>query len=195
MTTTTGGFYNFFENMISLGNIDSEDASQYTYINIYKNRTTGVTLNNSLHWRNVQATAGFSYIGTYNLFSDENESLPSFMWTPEINTSITWHLDNIGASFSAFYKFNGSRASYAATTIDAAPAISLGKVASYHWADVTVTKTLSKLFDVSTGVKNVFNVTQVSSTSTSGGAHSVAGPLPVGYGRSYFISLNFHLTQ
>ena len=195
ITTTAGSFYNFFENMITLGNADPDDASQFTYINIYKNRTTGVTLNNSLRWKNVQAAAGFSYIGVYNQLSEEDGSLPSIMWTPEVNATVTWYLDNIDASFSAFYKFNGNRSSYAATTVDGEQVINLGKISSYHWTDVTATKKLTKLFEMSAGVKNLFDVTQVNSTVGSGDTHSTTGALPVGYGRSYFVSLSFHLTQ
>jgi outer membrane receptor for ferrienterochelin and colicins len=194
MTTTLGGFCNFFENMITLGTTDP-GSNQFTYINVYKNRTAGGTLSNSLRWKTVHATAGFAYIGIYNDLSEEDRSLPALMWTPEVNATVTWYLDAIGASLGAFYKFNGSRSNYTAATLNGEQVVSLGKISPYHWADLTATKKLGKTLELSAGVKNLFNVIQVSSTVTSGDAHSTGGPLPVGYGRSYFMALGFHFTH
>lgn len=194
MNTTFGGFCNFFENMITLGTTDAAN-NRYTYVNVYKNRTAGGTLNNSIRSKQVQASAGFAYIGVYNDLSEEDSSLPSLLWTPEVNATVTWYLDALGASVSAFYKFNGSRSSYTATTVNGEQVAALGKIASYHWADLTLTKKLMKYLDLGVGAKNLFDVVQVNSTVTTGDAHLTGGPLPVGYGRSYFMSLNFHLTQ
>lgn len=192
---TAGGFYNQFENMITLGNVDTQNPGLFTYINVLKNRTTGLTINNSLYWKSLHVSAGFSYIGVYNLFSEEDASLPTLMWTPEVNSTITYYFDKIGTSLSAFYKFTGTRSSYTTTTVDNEQKIVSGKVQSFHWADITVTKKITKLFDLAAGIKNVFDVGQVTSSLNSDGAHSAGGPVPVGYGRSYFMSINFHITQ
>jgi outer membrane receptor for ferrienterochelin and colicins len=192
---TAGGFYNRFENMISLGNVDAQNPGSYTYINILKNKTTGFTLNNSLYWKSLHVSAGFSYIGVYNLFSEEDSSLPVLMWTPEVNGTVTYYFEKIGASLSTFYKFTGIRSNYTTMTVDNEQKIVLGEVQAYHWADVTVTKKITKLFNLGAGVKNVFDVGQVTSSLNSGDSHSAGGPVPVGYGRSYFMSLSFQITQ
>jgi len=46
--------------------------------------------------------------------------------------------------------------------------------------------------NITAGVKNLFDVNNVNNTATSSGSiHSGAGAVTVGYGRSYFIGLNF----
>jgi outer membrane receptor for ferrienterochelin and colicins len=192
---TAGGFYNQFENMISLGNVDIHNPGLYTYINILKNKTTGFTLNNALYWKSLHVSAGFSYIGVYNLFSEEDSALPALMWTPEVNSTITYYFDKIGMSLGTFYKFTGIRSSYMTTTVNNEQRIARGEVQAYHWADITATKKMTKLFNLGAGVKNVFDVGQVTSSLNSGDAHSTGGPVPVGYGRSYFMTLSFRITQ
>lgn len=195
MVSTTGVFCNFFENMITLGNNNPDAPAHYTYLNIHRNRTAGVTLDNSFNWKNVQLSAGLSYIGVYNLFSEDDKSLPSLMWTPEFNSTITWYIDRLGASFSLFYKYNGKRSRYVETTVDNESVISLGRTSAYHWSDITATRKFGSTLLLSLGVRNLFDITDVNNTVGSGSAHSSASSITVGYGRSYFILLNFKLEK
>jgi outer membrane receptor for ferrienterochelin and colicins len=194
LSVTAGSFYNQFDNMISLV-ADSEDSRLSTYVNILKSRTTGATLNNALYWKSLHVSLGFSYIGVYNSYSEEDASLPTLMWTPEVNSTVTYYFEKAGASLGVFYKFSGVRGRYVDTVVDFEPKIVLGEVQEYHLADITASKKISKLFNLAAGVKNLFNVGQVNSTLTGDGVHSPGGPVSVGYGRSYFVSLNFHITQ
>jgi outer membrane receptor for ferrienterochelin and colicins len=192
VTSTLSSFYNLFENMITLGSTDPQNPNSFTYVNIFKNRTTGLTLNNTFATKSIVAQAGFSYIANYNQLSEDEDSLPTLIWTPEINGSLTYYFDKVGASISTFYKFNGARSNYSTAVVDNEEVVRLGRIESYHWADVTVSKKITKSLELNAGVKNLFDVKQVNSTVTTGGsAHSSGGPMPVGYGRSYFLSLNF----
>lgn len=193
--STLGVFYNRFENMIALGNSDPQNPAKYTYINILKNRTTGFTWSNVLRLKNLQASAGIAFIGTFNQLSASDYSLPAFMWSPEVNGTVSYRIEKMGLHISAFYKYTGSRSSYSTVQQNGGQAIQLGKVDGFHWMDVTLLKNITRLFDVSGGVKNIFDVQQVASSISAGAVHSNSGPIAVGYGRSYFISVNFHISQ
>ncbi|MBL7863695.1 MAG: TonB-dependent receptor [Cyclobacteriaceae bacterium] len=193
MNVKVGGFYNEFENLIALG-IDPNDQTVYTYVNVLKSRTSGGTLDNSVTWRNLKAMLGGAYIGVYNQFNDYDQSVPSMVWTPEINSVITYSFPRIGLELSGFYKWTGSRQTYQLfTETDGSQQVGQGKISSFQWADFTASKTLGKLLRLSAGVKNVFDVTQLqNSLGVSGGAHSSGGSVPMGYGRSYFVGVSFH---
>ncbi len=187
-----GGFYNEFENLITLG-IDPNDPTAYTYVNVLNSRTAGGTIDNSVTWKNLKATLGGAYIGVYNQFNDYDQSVPSMVWTPEINTVLTYSFPRIGLELSGFYKWTGSRQNYQLLTeSDGSQSVGSGKISSFQWADLTLSKSLGKFIRINGGVRNLFGVTQLqNSLSAAGGAHGTGGTVPMGYGRSYFLGVSF----
>lgn len=195
ISSTLGGFYNVFHDMIDLG-IDPNDATQTTYLNIHLNKTTGITLENKLFWKNLQATMGATYIGRYNKFSASPEqfgSLPQFEWSAEINTNLLYTFKKAGASINLFYKYSGKRPVYeSADQIN----VRLAETEGFHMADLTASKTLGKHINLLGGIKNLFDVTNLQNTSTdTGGAHSTGGAVPMSFERSYFVGLSFQFTK
>ncbi len=197
--STLGVFYNVFNNLISYG-VDPGDPRVSMSINIDKFKTTGVTLENVFSWKELQATVGFSYIGRYNNLLTATDTttytggtLPNFMWSPEVNTNLTYTLKKLDTKLSLFYKYSGKRPSYLTTaTADGNVSATLTEIAPFQWADFTLTKPIAKYVTLTTGIKNLFNITRLANTSTdTGGAHSSSGPAPVSYGRSYFLGLSF----
>ncbi|MBN8823102.1 MULTISPECIES: TonB-dependent receptor [unclassified Spirosoma] len=201
--STLGFFYNDFNNLITYG-IDPSDPRITTNINIDRFKTTGVTLENVFSWKALQATVGFSYIGRYNNLLTSTDTttyaegkLPTFIWSPEANTNLTYTLKKLDTKVSLFYKYTGKRPSYLATaTADGQVSAVLTEIAAFHWADLTLTKPITSYLTLTTGAKNLFNITRLANTSTdTGGAHSSGGPSPVSYGRSYFLGLNFQWSK
>ncbi|MEI9810989.1 MAG: TonB-dependent receptor [Bacteroidota bacterium] len=197
LTSTLGGFYNVFDNLIGYATSPTSTDTTIT-VNVAKFKTTGGTWENKVIWKDLNAGIGFSYIGRYNdLSADEtfkNEDLPEFVWSPEINSNIIYTVKKINTSFGFFYKFTGKRPGYAVVfnNTTGQDEVRLTKIGSFHWADFTVTKPLFRYFTATAGVKNIFDVTDLSNTSTAGsGAHSTGGPVPMSYGRSYFLGLSF----
>ncbi len=197
--STLGFFYNDFNNLISYG-IDPTNPSIQMSINVDKFRTTGMTLENVFSWKDLNATVGFSYIGRYNnLLSSPDTTtyvggrLATFIWSPEVNTNLTYAIRKLDTKLSLFYKYSGPRPTYLATVnTDGQVSATLTQIAPFHWADFTITKGLGKYLTLNTGIKNLFNVTRLANTSPdTGGAHSSSGPAPVSYGRSYFLGLAF----
>jgi outer membrane receptor for ferrienterochelin and colicins len=198
LNTILSAYYNEFSNLISYG-VDPNDPSVFMTVNIDRFKTTGFTLENSFSLGQFQATLGFAYIGRFNRLSDDpayKNSLPGFVWSPELNSNITWNWQKIGLKTGLFYKFNGARPTYELSTSGSTTTVNLVKTGAFHLADITLDKTLFKYVGISGGIKNLFDVGRVNNTAVStGGAHSTGGPVPVGYGRSYFLALNFSLSQ
>jgi len=193
--STLAGFYNLFKNRIDYG-IDAMNPSVTTLINISKYKTTGGTLENTFIYEDFQANVGVSYIGRYNdlLESASNLEVPEFVWSTEVTSNLTYTFPKINGSISLFYKYTGSIPSYQLSNVQTA---TLVKIGSFNLADLMLSKNIYKYLTINAGVKNLFNVTQLTNTSTaSGGAHSAGGaPVPNSYGRSYVLGLTFNWSK
>ncbi|HET9053004.1 MAG TPA: TonB-dependent receptor, partial [Cyclobacteriaceae bacterium] len=109
-TSTFGVFYNDFRNMIAYSTPD--EAGTTTYINVNQYKTLGVSVNNTFRYKALRANLGLMHIGVYNELSEDDASLPEIMWTPEINTSLTYQFEKTGTSLAVFYKYTGKVAVY-----------------------------------------------------------------------------------
>jgi outer membrane receptor for ferrienterochelin and colicins len=196
ITSTLTGFYNDFRNLISYG-YDPNNPGVMKTINIDRFKTTGGTFNNTLYTKNLQFTLGFSHVGRYNSLTQTDNSLPEFVWSPEINSNLTYHLQKIDTKVSLFYKYTGKKPAYETQSgTDGKTVTHLAETADYHWADVTISKSITKYVTLNGGAKNLFNVTRLNNSSADvGGAHSTGGAVPLSYGRSYFLGLNFQWSK
>lgn len=192
--TVLSGFYNDFNNRIALA---STNGNVYSYINIEKFKTTGGTLENNLSWKNLSATVGFSYIGRYNLYSEDksiqSDDLRKFLWSPELSSNIIFRIPKLNAEAGLFYKYTGKLPSYGATLNQSGQTeVFLMHLQSYHWADLTLSKRLLRYLTLQGGVKNLFDVVRLDNTAAEAGSnHNTGGPILTAYGRSYFVGLNF----
>lgn len=193
--STATGFYNQFKNRIDFG-LDPTNSSITTLINVSKYKTTGGTIDNTFIFKSLQANLGFSYIGRYNnlLVNDIALDVPEFMWAPELNGNVTYNFTKLNGSVSFFYKYIGNRPGYQMATVDGVQTARVVKISAFSWADLMLNKNVCKYFTINAGVKNLFDVTQLTNTSTaSGGAHSTGGAsVPYSYGRSYVLGLLFN---
>lgn len=195
ITSTLGGFYNVFHDLIDTG-FDPNDRTQTTYLNIHLFKTTGFSLDNKFHWKDLQATVGATYIGRYNAFSESPQdfgALPAFVWSAEVNTNLLYSFRKAGATVNLFYKYSGKRPVYETTD---QVNVHLAETEGFHMADLTLSKTLGKNLNLLGGIKNLFDVTNLRNTSAdTGGAHSTGGAVPTSFGRSYFLGLSFQFTK
>jgi len=191
---TLGSFYNQFNDLISYG-IDPSDPSVNMTVNIDKFKTTGGTLEAQLRFKNLESTIGYSHIGRYNSFTDNQDyadkNLATFLWSPEVNANVSYTIPKVNLTAGLFYKFTGKRPGYLMDGTD----LKLTEISAFSWADFTLLKTF-KAFNVNAGVKNIFNITRINNTATNGsGAHSTGGPVATSYGRSYFLGLNYSFSS
>ncbi len=193
-TTTIGGFYNVFNDLITTA-ISAKDPAITSYINIEKYQTLGGNMNNNLQYKNLQLTIGYQNIGRYNRYTTETElygELPTYTWTPELNSNVIYNFRKLKTQVNFAFKFSGKLPVY---EIDG-ETVSLTKRGAFSMADLGFSKDLGKLLRLNIGVRNLFNVTNLTNTSSSTtGAHSSGGSVPMSYGRSYFAGIAFHWSK
>ncbi|SOD18740.1 TonB-dependent receptor [Pedobacter xixiisoli] len=193
LNSTLSGFYNSFFDRIEYGQY-ADDASVTTLINVSRYKTTGLSLDNTLNYKNLQVNFGLSYIGRFNQLTEDEfqEQVPEFSWTPEFFGNLIYTVTKLKGSVSLAFKHTGSRPSYQLSSTNPQP--QLVKIGSFTWTDLLFNKTINKYLTLNAGVKNLFDVTQLTNTSVaSGGAHSSGGgTVPYSYGRSYVLGLAFN---
>ena len=192
-SSTLSAYYNQFRNQINYA-VNPANPQQYTMVNIDQFKTTGLMLENTFAGKNLEATLGFGYLARYNRFAGDalyKDQVPLFMGSPEVNTNLAYTVQKAGIKLGLFYKFTGKRPGYELVT-NGQQQVRQTNIDHFHLADLTASKNLLSYCTLTAGVRNLFNVTSInSSTPGNGAAHTGSGPLPVSYGRSGFLSLAF----
>ncbi len=69
--------------------------------------------------------------------------------------------------------------------------------ASFNLIDFTVNKNfINNKLNITTGIRNLLDVSSVNSSSQAAGAHSPAATnILMGYGRSYFLRISYQLNK
>lgn len=186
-SATLSGFYNDVKNMIDYAP-SANDPNIYILTNVSNSKTTGVSVTGTTRYKNWTLSAGGSYTGFYNLYSETDKSLPKLQWSAEFNSNLGYSFRKIGLDINFFYKHTGKKPFYVTDGANYFPA----RMKSYNWGDLSVNKKLFKFFTLNAGIRNLFDVTDVNSTRTSNGVHSNNGISSIGYGRSYFAGLVFN---
>ncbi|MDR2927909.1 MAG: TonB-dependent receptor [Cytophagaceae bacterium] len=197
LTSTLSGFYNDYKNQIRLVT-SGEVSNDQMYHNIDKYKTVGLTWENTLVWDNFTAEVAFSHIGRYNKLYDveeyASEKQDKMRYSPELSASLSYKWDKI-ATFNLFYKYTGKRSEYTEYTANNSTSLVFGKRASYHWTDLTVSRPIGNMLQVAAGVRNLFNVTRIDNTISSGLMSSASNETLIACGRSYFVGLTFNLNR
>jgi outer membrane receptor for ferrienterochelin and colicins len=184
---TANGFYNDVENLIDYAQ-SANDPNLFILTNVSNSKTAGASLAGTLAYKNWNISAGGSYTGFYNVYAEADKSLPQLQWSAEITSTIGYNFSKIGLDANLFYKFTGKKPTY---IIDGQDFV-LSRLEDYHWADLTVNKKLFRLFTLSAGIRNLFDVKQLNSLRSGGGTHGANGVRNLAYGRSYFAGLVFN---
>ncbi|MFN3840168.1 MAG: TonB-dependent receptor plug domain-containing protein [Cyclobacteriaceae bacterium] len=194
LTATVGGFYNTVVNMIGYGQKPGNNLIT-TYLNIDRYKTTGLTVGSSFKQEQLELTAGFGYTGRYNQLSESYTEVDGFAWSPEVSASATYRFIKAGLDVFLSYKFTGKTPFYEIVNENGSQVPRLVKQDAFSWADLSAVKQFGKHFSLTTGIRNLFDVTAVNNTSVSSGIHSGGGSRPIGYGRSYFLSIQYSLSK
>ncbi len=145
--------------------------------------------------KRLTANVNFSYVGRYNRHIEADDykdaEMAQFRFSPEISANISYELEKI-ATINLFYKFTGKRHEY---MVNSSNEIALQGLNSYQWADLTLSRKFTKYLTVNLGARNLFDITEVSSTATSSssGHGTSSGGSQLGCGRSYFAGIVFNL--
>ena len=189
------GFYNDVRNRIAF-TIDPEDPRITTMFNIDRFRSQGLMANAGFSGKQWSAELGTSYIGRFNQLATEQESLPTMLYSPEVNANLTYTLPSLKTQFNVFYKWTGPLPAFQ-MQLDGAGELRPMEVEleGFHWMDFTINQPLKNGLRINAGVRNALNVVDIESTAMAGSPHG-GGPMrPMGVGRSYVLGLTYQLSK
>ncbi|WMN06389.1 TonB-dependent receptor [Marivirga arenosa] len=189
-------FYNDINNMITYF-IPQQATAATTYRNLENFRTNGINARWNYTYSNFTSNLGVAYIGRYQRLSDEYQ-VNEMLYSPEANANLTYNWQNPGINFGLFYKFTGANQAYRETINEENNTIvELQQMDAFHWLDFTLSKAFKHGIQISSGIKNLTNITSIQNNFTGGGAHSGnnTGQTAMAYGRSYFLRINYQFNQ
>ncbi|NBL65063.1 TonB-dependent receptor [Flavobacterium sp. NST-5] len=170
----------------------------YRYENIDQYKMWNFATNHQFAYKNWNAKVGLSYVGIsqkIDLAAQNASSDDNYLYSLQMNSSVSYNVPKWNTLFSIFYKYNGKQQQYVATTNASGDAqFSLAELESYGWMDASVRKSFfNNKFEITAGARNILDITTVQQTTGANGVHSVDGTLLLGYGRSYFLKLTYNL--
>ncbi|PXY42061.1 TonB-dependent receptor [Flavobacterium cheongpyeongense] len=176
----------------------------YRYVNINKYKMWNVSTAEQYSYKNLNIKVGVAVVGisrkldlaALNLTSDDK-----FLYSFQLNSSISYNIPKWNTLFALYYKYNGQQQQFVAgTDTDGKAKFFLNQIQPYSWMDASVRRLFFKnQFEVTFGARNLFDITNVQSvqnggTDSTGGAHAAGNTdLLLGYGRSYFLKLTYNL--
>lgn len=179
--------YNEIKNLIGLSELDGFERH---YINLNKTKS----LNTSIDFKyrasdNLKLSLGLSYLGRYLEYTDTFNS-GTFMYTPYVNTSISYNYKPFDLSFNAFYKYSGKRKGHYIEEENGEDVLKESTREDFSNLDISLTKAfLKNKLSISIGGKNLFNVTDIDTFNQIGSAHERNIQF---WGATYYLQTRFN---
>jgi len=187
-------FYNRMHNKIDLAVVEIiNNQGVYKYINISNYNTLGGKISFKYNFYTYfDLGIGLGETGTNASFSDSQNNLNSYKFSPEANVNLTFLVQKFDTKIIASYKYYGENWQF---NIDENKNISVGYMDQYQNLDLSLMKKfLKNRMTVTIGAKNIFNNTLIKNSGrTSDTPHSSADGSSVGYGRVYFTSISLNI--
>ncbi|WP_265428997.1 TonB-dependent receptor plug domain-containing protein [Chryseobacterium sp. YIM B08800] len=172
---------------------------QITYLNVnnYRSLLFGGGVN--VRKGDLTLNAGVSVMGISQALNSGNLTSPDdYNYYAEANFAANYTLSSSKTLFALYYKYSGEQRKYTLRTDAQNPQdpgqYVLGEIGGFNMLNFTVSQPFfNNHFEVSLGIKNIFDVTSVRNTVQAGNSHN--GPADqqnLFYGRSYFARLNYN---
>ena len=179
--------------------IISNSPLQYTFLNVddYKSNIFSGTFN--ARKNSFSINAGVSVMGVSQVLNTGNQSSPgSYNYFVEANLAANYTLPKANTIVSLYYKYTGNRKALVFETkenVANSGNYVLGDVEDFSMMNFTVSQPFFKNhFEVTVGIKNIFDVSTIRNTTVAGTSHNGAADIQnLFYGRSYFARLNYNL--
>ncbi len=185
-------YYNHINNKIDLALANGSNLNA-VYVNITDFKSVGMATNIQYRVPRYGATLGYSYMGINNSLMEQNGETP-FYFSNELRANINYSFPKIGLTIASFYKYNGKLQNYQYDVQTGG--LKTGFINPYSLWDATVTKTLFKqTLSITTGVKNILNVKNVSASMTAGVHSSGGNAASVAMGTSFFVGCAYNLNR
>lgn len=185
---------------ISMVLLSVDPISQYQYINVDDYKMWNISSDNRIGYGNWNFAAGFSLIGVsqkINTGALGTSSDDKFLYTFNLNTSLSYNIPEYKTQFTAYFKHNGKVQQFESDANDSSKFV-LAETASYNWLDFSARKLFfDEKFEVMIGARNLLNIIDIRRNTGSGiggSAHATSSNnMMLGYGRSYFLKLTYNL--
>lgn len=185
---------------ISMVLLSVDPISQYQYINVDDYKMWNISSDNRIGYGNWNFAAGFSLIGVsqkINTGALGTSSDDKFLYTFNLNTSLSYNIPEYKTQLTAYFKHNGKVQQFESDVNDSSKFV-LAETASYNWLDFSARKLFfDEKFEVMIGARNLLNIIDIRSNTGSGiggSAHATSSNnMMLGYGRSYFLKLTYNL--
>lgn len=172
---------------------------EYRYLNIDKYKMWNISSTHQFAYKNWNAKLGVSYVGisqkldlaAQNLASDDK-----YLYSLQLNSSVSYNVPKWNTLFSVFYKYNGKQQQFQATSdAEQNATFFLSEIESYGQMDASIRKSFfNNKFELMVGARNLFDMTSVRiSQGNPNGAHTAGSDMLLGYGRSYYLKLTYNL--
>ncbi|WP_435136162.1 TonB-dependent receptor plug domain-containing protein [Formosa sp. A9] len=194
LKTKLSGSYLNVSDRIELIIVEQNPLS-YQYNNIDKYTSFGIFSENSLQYKRLKAQLGISVLGISKILDSSLNPNNDFLYNMQLNSTVSYLVPNWNTSFALYFKYVGQQHQFVEETNDNGDAEYVkGTTDPYSWLDFTAKKSFfNNAFEITGGIRNLLDVTEVNTTAVSGGAHNgPASSLLLGYGRSYFIKLAYN---
>lgn len=193
-TTLAGSFLNVNDriDMALVGFNEDTGNPMYQYINISKYQMWNVSTSNQIKKGNWNLNFGAAFIGVSQkidnlIFTSDDRFLYSF----NLNSSVSFTYPKWETTFSAYYKYNGRTQQF----IEGNSEYVLSEIGDSHWLDVSFRKPFFKnKMEATLGARNLLDIGNVQQSGTNpNAAHPTSSDIMLAYGRSYFIKLMYNL--
>ena len=172
-------FYNHLSNQIELALVD---VGQFSYVNVSQTQTAGTVIDMlyTIH-PDFSFKAGASLLfQSFELVDGQSE-----FFSEEVRMGFGYWRPSKKFGMDVTYKYTGRAPQLSLPE----SGVSVATMNAFHWMDVSVTQKFWKnRWSLTVGGRNLFDVRNIQ-TSGGGGIHSSGGPVPMGWGRSFFTSL------
>ncbi|MFN8310273.1 MAG: TonB-dependent receptor [Chitinophagales bacterium] len=186
------GFFNLIQNKIDLAITNAYTSPvTYQYFNLKSYQTIGAEHRLEYQWNRLRAAASVMYI-SYNIANSKFANDKAALFSPDVNASVTYRIPKAEIGVNIQYKYTGKKLLYSINN-----SISSGTRAPFHMLDVSLSRDFWKnRIQLTCGGKNLLNVTDVTATGIAAVGHNFNGnSTSVNWGRSFFVSLQFHYSR
>jgi outer membrane receptor for ferrienterochelin and colicins len=178
-------FKNFITNQIQLALLDNR-TNLYQYINVGKMNSQGITTQTEYFRNQFQFKVSASWIN--NQSKSDNTGNWKIWDVVQTSFNVSYKLKQPGISIQIFSRYTGQNYGFEEN----------GKafeIAPYYLADLSLNKTFfNDKLDIQLGCKNVMDVKQIQSSSTTGAVHGGgSGNMNISAGRNFFVQCRLTL--
>lgn len=181
-------FFNRIHNKIDLVMLAGTTTRETKYDNISEFKSTGANISTEYRAPNYAFVLGYALTGINNTLQQlGTTNTDAYFFTSEVRSNIVYTFQKQLLTFSLFYKYNATQRNYQYDI--ASGTIINGYINGYHLLDATVSKSLlKKTLSVTLGLKNIFNVVNISANIPSGVHTAGSNNASIAMGRTFFVS-------